>query len=39
MLARLAQLQVGDTTLLGVVVSAFIAGAALTILAYAIQTH
>lgn len=39
MLARLAQLQIADSVLLGAVVMAFIAGAALTIVAYAVQSH
>ena len=39
MLARLAQVQITESVLLGAVVTAFIVGAALTIIAYAIQSH
>lgn len=39
MLSKLASYQISDAALLGFVVVAFIAGAALTIFAYAVQSH
>ena len=39
MLVRLAQCQVSDSAMLGLTVVAFVAGVALTIFAYAVQTH